>query len=316
MNSKEFVWVEKYRPARVEDVILPTDLKTMFLKFERDGDFPNLLLSGPKGMGKTSVAKALIQGIGADFYFINGSLQRNIDTIREQVAQFVSSVSFTDGRKYVLIDEADGLNPLTQPSLKAFIEEFSHNAGFIMTANHLSKVIPELQSRFTGVEFRIPNSEKPTIALSFMKRLEEILKLENVGYEKRALAALIQKHFPDWRRVLNECQGYAAKSPTGAIDSGILATISAESMSELIGFMKKKEFTSVRKWVAENSDQSAQALFKEFYDNAGSSFTSASIPEVVLVLAKYGFQSAFAVDQEVNTAAALLEIMLTAQWKD
>lgn len=311
--SAEFVWAEKYRPTKVKDVILPASLKAEFLKFETDGDFPNLLLVGPKGMGKTSVAKALVTGIGADMYFINGSLQRNIDTIREQVAQFVSSVSFTSGRKYVMIDEADGLNVLTQPALKAFIEEFSHNAGFILTANNLSRVIVELQSRCSVVDFRIPAAEKPAIAMAFMKRLEEILTAEGVGFERKALAALIQKHFPDWRRVLNEAQRYATR---GTIDSGVLATITDESMDQLVSYMKKKEFTGVRKWISENSDQSAQALFRAFYDKSASMFTSASIPEVVLILAKYGFQSTHAVDQEVNTAAALLEVLLTAQWKE
>jgi DNA polymerase III delta prime subunit len=310
--SNEFLWVEKYRPERVEDVILPAELKATFLKFQKDGDCPNLLLAGPKGMGKTSVAKALVRGIGSDLFFINGSLERNIDTVRERVAQFVSTVSFTGGRKFVMIDEADGLNVLTQPALKAFMEEFSHNAGFILTANHLPKVIPELQSRCSVIDFKIPTSEKAGMAMAFMKRVEEILTAEGVSFERKAIAALIQKWFPDWRRVLNELQRYSTK---GAIDSGVLATLSDTSIDELTGYMKKNDFSSVRKWVAENADSSTQAVLRSFYDKMSGMFTSSSIPEIALVIGKYNFQAAFAIDHEINLSAALLEIMAGAQWK-
>lgn len=313
MNTKEFTWVEKYRPTKVDDLILPADLKSQFKKFVVDRDFPNILLAGPRGMGKTSVALALMNELGSDYIKVNGSLERNIDTIRDRVAQFCSSVSFTDGRKYVILDEADGLNPLTQPALKAFIEEFSHNAGFILTANHLSKIIPELQSRCSVVEFKIPNAEKPTLAMTFMKRMASILDAEGVTYDKKALAAFIQKWFPDWRRMLNELQRYSTK---GTVDTGVLASLSDSTVAELIGFMKKKEFSSVRKWVTENADVSSTELFKAFYEQSASQFTAAAVPEVVLILAKYGFQSAFAVDQEINTAAALVEIMLSVSWKD
>lgn len=314
MNTQEFLWVEKYRPTNVSDVILPAEMKATFEAFVKAKDFPNLLLAGPRGMGKTSVAKSLVREVGGESIVINGSLERNIDVIRERVLQFVSSVSMlNDGRKYVILDEADGLNALTQPALKAFIEEYSHNAGFILTANHISKVIPELQSRCSVIEFRIPSAEKPQLAMQFMKRLEEILKLEGVGYERKAIAALIQKWFPDWRRVLNEVQRYSSK---GAIDSGVLATVSDESIKDLILHMKKKDFTAVRKWVAENTESSSQALFKAFYDQASQLFTPASVPEVAVTLAKYGFQSVFAVDQEVNVSAAMAEIMLVASWRE
>jgi len=312
-NTDHFVWVEKYRPTKVSEVILPEDLKNLFTNFAKQGDFPNLLLAGPKGMGKTSVAKALISEIGADVYFVNGSLARNMDMLRDQVSQFVTTVSFTGGRKYVLIDEADGLNPLTQPALKAFIEEFSHNAGFILTANHLAKIIPELQSRCSVIEFKIPGSEKPKLAMEFMKRLMLILHEEGVSFEKAVLASLIQKWFPDWRRVLNEVQRYATQH--GAIDNGILANLSETSIDQLVELMRKKDYTGVRKWVTENSDTPGPVVFRAFYDRAGNLFTPASVPEMVIAFAKYGFQSVFAVDQEVNTAAALAEAMLVAEWK-
>jgi DNA polymerase III delta prime subunit len=311
-NSNEFEWVQKYRPAKIEDIILPAEIKAQFLKFVADGDFQNLLLSGPRGMGKTTAALSLIAAVNGDFIKINGSLERNIDTIRDKVMQFVSTVSFTGGRKYVLIDEADGLNPITQPALKAFIEEFSHNACFILTCNHIGKIIPELQSRCTTIEYRIPSAEKPVLAMAFMKRLCEILDTEGVGYEKKALAALIQRQFPDWRKVLNDVQRYATK---GTIDTGILANMSNESIDQLIGFLKKKDFTAVRKWVTEEAgESSAQAVFRTIYDRAP--FTPAALAEVVLIFAKYGFQSAFAVDQEINTAAALVEVMMVAAWKE
>lgn len=312
-SSNQFVWVEKYRPSKVSDVILPSDLKSLFVNLEAKGDFPNLLLVGPKGMGKTSVAKALVAGVGADMYFVNGSLARNMDMLRDQVSQFVSTVSFTEGRKVVMIDEADGLNPLTQPALKAFIEEFSHNVVFILTANHLAKIIPELQSRCSVVEFKIPSSEKPKLAMEFMKRLMHILDQEGVRYEKAVLASLIQKWFPDWRRVLNEVQRYASQH--GAIDNGILANLSETSIDQLVELMRKKDFTGVRKWVTENSDTPGPVIFRAFYDRAGNLFTPASVPEMVIAFAKYGFQSVFSVDQEVNTAAALAEAMLVAEWR-
>jgi DNA polymerase III delta prime subunit len=313
MNTNEFVWVEKWRPTKVSEVILPADLKATFQKFAENGDFPNLILAGPRGMGKTSVAKALINEIGADMLFINGSKERNIDTIRDKVEQFVTTVSFTGGRKYVLIDEADGLNPITQPALKAFIEEVSHNAGFILTANHLNRIIPELQSRNAVVEFKIPSSEKPKLAMEFMKKLCQILDQEGVSYEKPVVAALIQKWFPDWRRVINQTQFYATKHKS--IDNGILANISDASIDALVDLMKKKDFTGVRKWIAENSDTPGPVIFRAFYDKAGTLFTPASAPEMIISFAKYGFQATFAVDQEVNTAGALAEAMLVAEWK-
>jgi DNA polymerase III delta prime subunit len=312
-NSNEFEWVQKYRPSKVEDIILPAEIKDTFLKFAEKGDFQNMLLAGPRGMGKTTAALALVAAVGGDFLKINASLERNIDTLRDKVLQFVTTVSFTGGRKYVILDEADGLSPLTQQALKGFIEEFSHNACFILTANHIGKIIPEIsQSRMTVIEYKIPSAERPVLAMAFMKRLCEILDAENVTYEKKALSALIMRHFPDWRRVLNEVQRYASKGP---INTGILANMSNESIDQLIGFLKKKDFTAVRKWVTEEAgESSAQAVFRTIYDRAP--FTPATLAEVVLIFAKYGFQSAFAVDQEINTAAALVEVMMVAAWKE
>lgn len=315
MNTDHFVWVEKFRPQKVSEVILPTDLKNLFVNMVQQGDFPSLLLAGPKGMGKTSIAKAMITELGADILIINASLERSIDVIRDRVAQFVSTISFTSeaSRKYVLLDEADGLTPDAQKSLKAFTEEFSHNAGFILTANHLAKIIPELQSRCSVVEFKIPSSEKPKIAMEFMKRLMFILGEEGVSFDKAVLASLIQKWFPDWRRILNEVQRYSTQH--GAIDNGILANLSETSIDQLVELMKKKDFTGVRKWVAENSDTPGPVVFRAFYDRASSLFSPSSVPEMTIAFAKYGYQAVFSVDQEVNTAAALAEAMLIAEWK-
>lgn len=313
MDTREFQWVEKYRPEKVEELILPSEMKAQFAKFVADGDMPNLLLVGPRGMGKTAATLAMIKTIGVDYIKINASLERNMDTIRERIAQFCSSVSFSGGRKFVILDEADGLLGDPQRALKGFIEEFSHNAGFILTANHLNKIIVELQSRCAVVEFRIPNSEKPKLAMEFMKRMEVILEAEGVKYDRKALAAFIQKWFPDWRRILNELQRYAAG---GAIDTGILAVLSDATIDELIGYLKKKEFSNLRKWIGENSDSGAQTLFRSFYDRASSQLTGPALAEVVLIIAKYGFQSAFAVDQEINAAAAFTEVMMAASWKE
>ena len=313
MNTLEFQWVEKFRPTTIEDTILPASTKAQFQKFVDDGDFPNLLLTGSAGIGKTTVAKAMIGQIGSDCMMVNCSKETGIATIRDRVSQFVSSVSFTDGRKFVILDEIDGLSPEAQKALKAFIEECSHNAGFIMTSNHIAKVIPPLQSRGAVVDFTIRKEDRAPMAMAFMKRVEVILGQEGVAFERKAVAGLIQKWFPDFRRVINELQRYASG---GAIDSGVLAAISETSLDELIGFLKKKDFTATRKWVAENSDISATSLFHRFYDQSSSLFTPGTVPEVVLILAKYGYQSAFAVDQEVNTAAAFVEIMLSAAWKD
>ncbi len=309
--SKEFVWVERYRPETVSDLILPAELKAQFEKFVEDGDMPNLLLVGPRGMGKTSAALAVLNQIGVDYIKINGSLERNMDMIRDRVQQFVSSVSFTDSRKFVLIDEADGLNPLTQPALKAFIEEFSHNAGFILTANHLNKIIPELQSRTSVVEFKIPEDELPKMCMAFMKRMEVILKDNDVSYEKAALAAFIKKWFPDWRRIINELQRYATK---GTIDTGILAAVSDETVDSLIALMKAKDWNGTRQWVAENGGGSSQIL-RTFYDRAETMLKEAAKAEICVLLARYNFQGCFAVDQEVNNVGFFTEAMMAATWK-
>jgi replication factor C small subunit len=314
-STTEFVWAQKYRPKRIDDVVLPTHIKNTFQKFADTGDVPNLLLVGPSGIGKTTVAKALLDQIGADVMVVNGSLDRNIDMLRDRVSQFVTTVSFTQGRKFVLIDEADGLSPTVQPALRAFIEDFSHNAGFVFTANHLSRIVPALQSRCSVVEFRIEKSEAPLLAREFMTRAMRILENEGVEYEKKPLAALIQRWFPDWRRVLMELQRYSA---SGKIDSGILVNLDEKAIGELIGFMKRKEFSNVRRWIGENSDVSSQVLFRRFYDNSVDLFVPQFVPTLVLILARYGFQATQAVDPEINTAACLAEVMLegSTSWKE
>lgn len=310
--SEEFLWTEKYRPVTVEDTILPADLKKVFQSYVDQKNVQNLLLTGSAGVGKTTVAIAMLKELGADYIVINGSLDRNIDTLRNEIMQFASSISFSEGRKYVIIDEADGLNAnSTQPALRSFMEEFSNNCGFILTCNRPGMIIAALQSRCTVIDFKIKKSDIGKLAMQFMKRVMGILDGENVTYDKQALAAVIQKWFPDWRRVLNELQRYSA---TGTIDTGILVNLEAVQLDELITYLKKKEYSNVRKWVAENSDTSEAAIYRKFYDGAVSSFDKRFIPALVGILAKYQFQAAFTVDPEINLSACLAEIMIDAMW--
>jgi DNA polymerase III delta prime subunit len=313
--SDEYLWTEKFRPNKIADVILPEDLKRVFQTYVDQKNVQNLLLTGNAGVGKTTVAKAMLKEIGSDYIVVNGSLDRNIDTLRNEITQFASSISFSDGRKYVILDEADHLNPnSTQPALRNFMEEFSNNCGFILTANYPNKIIEALQSRCSIIDFKIKKSDMAKLAVQFMKRVEVILEQESVEYDKKALAAVIQKWFPDWRRVLNELQRYSA---TGKIDSGILVNLESVSLDELIGYMKKKEYSNVRKWVAENSDTSQQAVFRKFYDAASEQLDPRFIPALVMTLAKYQYQAAFSVDPEINLSACLAEIMIegSGMWK-
>jgi len=314
MMKEDFLWVEKFRPKTVEETILPKNLKKTFQQFVDQGNVPNLLLAGSSGTGKTTVARAILENLNCDYIIINGSLSGNIDTLRNEIKNFASSVSLTSsGRKYVILDEADFLNPQsTQPALRNFMEEYSKNCGFILTCNYKAKILDALQSRCSVIEFKIPNEEKPELAKQFFERVLDILKKEDIPYDKPAVAAVIKKHFPDWRRVLNELQSYSA---TGKIDSGIMANFTDENIKKLIGFMKQKDFTNVRKWIAENSDIDSVELFNKFYESASDLMPPDSVSLLVLILAKYSYQAAFVAHQEINTAACMVDIMTSCDFK-
>jgi DNA polymerase III delta prime subunit len=308
----EFLWVEKYRPKTINDCILPEGLKQTFSSFIDSGNIPNLLLTGSAGVGKTTVAKAMLEQIGADYIVINGSMNGNIDTLRNDIQQFASSVSFGGGRKYVILDEADYLNAnSTQPALRNFMEEFSRNCGFILTCNFKHRIIEPLHSRCSVVDFKISKDDLPRLAVQFFKRTVGILSKEGVEYDKAVVAELINKHVPDWRRVLNELQRY---SVNGKIDSGIFVNLQDENLKTLIGYIKAKNFGEMRKWVGENSDTDSAQLFRKFYDQAYTYIKPSSIPELVVLIAKYQYQAAFVADPEINTAAFLTEIMVSLEF--
>lgn len=311
--SEEFLWVEKYRPKTVEECILPENLKKTFQEFVNQKNVPNLLLSGSAGCGKTTVAKAMLEQLGCDYIVINGSMNGNIDTLRTEIKNYASAVSFSGGRKYVILDEADYLNPnSTQPALRNFMEEFSGNCGFIMTCNFKNRIIDPLHSRCSVIDFKIKKTDLPGLASQFLKRACNILDIENIQYDKKVVAALITKHYPDWRRVLNELQRY---SVTGKIDEGILVQFSETNFKALLDNMKKGDFPAVRKWVGENSDTDTDVLFKNLYDNAYDVVVPTSIPDLILILSKYQYQAAFVANPEINIAACMLEIMSTCTFK-
>jgi DNA polymerase III delta prime subunit len=310
---QDFLWVEKYRPKTVEDTILPADLKATFQQFVDQKNVPNLILTGGPGVGKTTIAKAMLEELGCNYIVINGSMNGNIDTLRNEIKNFASTVSFSGGRKYVILDEADYLNPQsTQPALRNFMEEFSANCGFILTCNFLNRIIAPLHSRCSVVHFKINASDKPKLAGRFMKRMTGILQKENVEFEEKVVAELIMKHFPDWRRVLNELQRYSA---TGKIDTGILANISSDNFKSLVDRLKAKDFTGMRKWVAENLDNEPSVLFKRIFDNSNECLKADSVPRMILLLADYQYKSAFVVDQEINFVAFLTEVMVDCEFK-
>ena len=311
---EEFLWVEIYRPRTIADTILPKQLKTTFQKFVDDNNVPNLLLTGRAGVGKTTVARAMLDQLDCDYIVINGSLHGNIDTLRNDILAFASTVSFSGGRKYVILDEADYLNPnSTQPALRNFMEQYSKNCGFILTCNFKNKLIEPLWSRCSVVEFKTPKDERPTLASQFFKRVCTILDKENVSYNDKVVAEVVQKFFPDFRRTLNELQRYAA---TGGIDTGILTNFSDETFKTLIEHMKKKDFTNVRKWVGENNDIEPVVIFRKLYDSASTMLANnASVAQLVMIIANYQYKSAFVADQEINTTACMAELMVNVEWK-
>jgi len=311
---EDFLWVEKYRPKTIKDTVLSPELKTLFQTFVDNNNVPNLLLTGSQGIGKTTVAKAMLEELGADYIVINGSDEgRLIDTLRTKIKNFASSVSLAGGRKYVILDEADYCNAETvQPALRNFMEEFSKNCGFIMTCNFVNKIIQPLHSRCSVVEFKIANKDKPAMAKDLYTRILDILKQENISFDEKVIREVLAKHFPDNRRILNELQRYSA---TGHIDSGILANLSETSIKELMQLLKDKEFTSVRKWVGKNIDGDVAPMFRKIYDTITQYVKPTSIPQVVVTLADYQYKSAFVADQEVNFMAFLTELMVETEWQ-
>tara|TARA_B100000900_G_scaffold396728_1_gene396287 strand:+ start:1764 stop:2705 length:942 start_codon:yes stop_codon:yes gene_type:complete len=311
----DFIWVEKYRPQTIEDCILPDSIKKTFKDFLNTGEIPNMLLSGPPGVGKTTVAKALCNELGADFYVINGSDEgRFLDTVRNNARNFASTVSLSSEAKHkvIIIDEADNTGNDVQLLLRAFIEEFASNCRFVFTCNYKNKILEPLHSRCAVVEFSIKGKEKQEIAAKFFQRLLYILDKEKVESDKKVLVELINKHFPDWRRVLNECQKY---SVSGKIDTGILAAFSDVAVNDLLKYLKEKNFSEVRKWVVANMDNETSMLLRRIYDSLYGALVSSSIPAAVLIIAKYQYQIAFVADQEINLLAALTEIMVECEFK-
>ena len=305
------LWVEKYRPKTLSDCILPIDLATIFKGMIKEDKIPNMMFFGKAGTGKTTVAKALANDLGCDYILINCSEENGIDTLRVKIRQFASTVSFSGKFKIVILDEFDYATQNIQTALRGAIEEFAANCRFILTCNYKARVIDPLHSRCTGIDFTVPNSERASIALSIMNRIETILTGENVKYDKQVVANLIKKHFPDIRRIINELQKYSAR---GDIDVGILSNSSSESYSELIGFMKKKDFALCRKWVVQNIDLNTAEFFKKLYDQLYLVLKPNSIPQAILIIAEYQYKSSFAADQEINSMAMIVQLMMDCEF--
>ena len=311
----DFIWVEKYRPQTIEECILPDNTKRTFKEFLNKGEIPNMLLAGPPGIGKTTVAKALCNELGVDFYVINGSDEgRFLDTVRNNAKNFASTVSLTSEAKHkvIIIDEADNTSNDVQLLLRAFIEEFVGNCRFIFTCNYKNKILEPFHSRCAVVDFSIRGKEKQKIAANFFQRINFILEQEGVESDKKVLVELINKHFPDWRRVLNELQRY---SVSGKIDAGILVNLSEEKVNELIQLFKEKELGKVRKWIVNNLDNDPVRIFRVLYDTLYDRIDSSTVPHLVLILADYSYKSAFVADQEINLLACMIEIMQQVKFK-
>ena len=312
MNT-DFLWVEEYRPKTIDDCILPASLKTLFQSFIKKGEISNMLFSGTPGVGKTTVAKALCEQMNCDWIMINGSEEGGIDVLRNKIKNFASTVSLSGGKKVVILDEADYLNPQsTQPALRGFVEEFHKNCRFILTCNFKNRIIEPLHSRFSNIEFRINNKDKPKLASQLMDRAVYILKEQKIEYEDKALVGLITKHFPDFRKLINELQRY---SVSGAIDAGVLVNISDENLKTLTAHLKGKEFGDMRKWVVNNLDNDPVKIFRKIYDSLNTTLQPETIPHAILIIADYQYKSAFVADQEINLVACLTELMSQVKFK-
>ena len=310
--SDQFLWVEKYRPKTIKEIVLPKDLKDTFLKIVESGELPNMLLTGTAGLGKTTVARALCNELGCDFILINGSEEGNIDTLRNKIKQFASSVSLQANYKVVILDEADYLNPQsTQPALRGFIEEFANNCRFILTCNFKNRIIEPLHSRCGVYEFNTSKKSMAQLCTMFMERAKNILQIENVKCEDAALANLIMKFAPDWRRILNELQRY---SVNGTIDMGITQALDDKNYDDLFSHLKNKDFKRMRNWVVNNIDTDVSAIFRAIYDRMQDKVTPQSIPQLVLLLADYQYKNAFVADHELNVVACLTEVMSDVQF--
>ena len=310
---EEFLWVEKYRPRKVEECVLSLDLKKIFQNVLDKGELQNMMFTGTAGTGKTTVARALCNELNLDYIIINGSEESGIDTLRNKIKQFASSVSLSGGLKVVILDEADYLNPQsTQPALRGFIEEFSANCRFILTCNFKNRIIEPLHSRTSVIEFAMPKKEKEALAGQFMQRVQQILSVESINSEPAVLAELIIKYFPDFRRTLNELQRY---SNFGKIDSGILVNTSDVAIADLMEHLKLKNFKLMRQWVADNIDVEPASMFRKVYDNMNEYVEPQSIPQLVLILADYQYKNSFVADHELNMVACLTEVMAGVKFK-
>ena len=312
MNT-DFLWVEQYRPKTIDDCILPDSLKTLFKSFIKKGELSNMLFSGTPGIGKTTVAKALCEEMNCDWIMINGSEEGGIDVLRNKIKNFASTVSLSGGKKVVILDEADYLNPQsTQPALRGFVEEFHKNCRFILTCNFKNRIIEPLHSRFSNIEFKVNPKDKPKLASKLFERAVYILKEQNISYEDKVLVELITKHFPDFRKLINELQRY---SVSGAIDAGILVNVSDENLKTLVTHLKNKEFGDMRKWVVNNLDNDPVKIFRKIYDTLYTNLEPSTIPHAVLIIADYQYKSAFVADQEINLVACLTELMSQVKFK-
>jgi len=313
LQNVELLWCEKYRPKTIDECILPETFKKTFQEYVTRKEIPNMILSGSAGVGKTTVARAMCEEIECDYIIINGSDESGIDTLRVKIKGFASSVSLTGtGRKVIIIDEADYLTAAAQAAFRGVIEEFSMNCSFIFTCNFKNRIIQPLHSRCAVIDFKLQNGQKAKMASAFLKRVEQILKQEKISYDLKVVAELITKFFPDYRRILNELQRYGV---SGNIDIGILAQVGDVKTTELVGYLKEKDFRNVRKWVAQNSDNDTHRIMREIYDKLYDILSPATIPMAVILLGKYQYQAAFAADQEINLMAFLTELMVDCEFK-